>query len=75
MVLRISDDGPVRTLTLDRPEALNALTPALLEELADALESAADALELALACDLMVVAEEAKMGDTHTKFDLRPTWG
>ena len=143
MVIRISDDGPVRTLTLDRPEALNALTPALLEELADGLESAADApdvriviltgegrafsagvdlkvlaemgsaggdvssvlngparrvtellstmpkvtiakvnghcftgaLELALACDLMVVAEEAKMGDTHTKFGLRPTWG
>lgn len=143
MVLRISDDAGVRTLTLDRPEALNALTPALLEELADALESAADAadvgivvltgqgrafsagvdlkvlaemgsaggdvstvlngparratellstmpkitiakvnghcftgaLELALACDLMVVADDAKMGDTHTKFGLRPTWG
>jgi enoyl-CoA hydratase/carnithine racemase len=33
------------------------------------------ALELALACDLMVVAAEAKMGDTHAKFGLRPTWG
>lgn len=137
------DDGPVRTLTLDRPEALNALTPALLTELAEALSSAATddavrvvvltgtgrafsagvdlkalaaappvagdvsgglngparrctsllstmpkvtiakvngfcftgALELAIACDLFVVAEEAKVGDTHAKWGLRPTWG
>jgi len=33
------------------------------------------ALELALACDLMVVAEDAKFGDTHAKWGLRPTWG
>mgnify|MGYP000701339381 CR=1 FL=1 len=33
------------------------------------------ALELALACDLMVTAQEAKLGDTHAKFGLRPTWG
>ena len=32
-------------------------------------------LELALACDLVVVADEAKLGDTHAKFGLRPTWG
>ena len=137
------DEGPVRTLTLDRPEALNALTPQLLRELADALDAAAadesvrvvvltgtgrsfsagvdlkalaaappaagdvsgglngparrvtsllstmpkvtiakvngfcftGALELAIACDLLVVAEEAKLGDTHAKWGLRPTWG
>lgn len=33
------------------------------------------ALELALACDLIVTAEEAKLGDTHAKWGLRPTWG
>ncbi|HEU0103826.1 MAG TPA: enoyl-CoA hydratase/isomerase family protein [Mycobacteriales bacterium] len=33
------------------------------------------ALELALACDIVVVAEEAKLGDTHARFGLRPTWG
>ncbi len=33
------------------------------------------ALELVLACDLVVVAEEAKLADTHAKFGLRPTWG
>ena len=143
MFVLTDDAGAVRTLTLNRPEALNALTPALLEELATALEaSAADAavrvvvltgsgrafsagvdlkalaempvsdgdvadvlnaparrvthllstmskvtiakvngfcftgaLELALACDIFVVAAEAKLGDTHAKFGLRPTWG
>lgn len=33
------------------------------------------ALELALACDLMIVAEDARLGDTHAKWGLRPTWG
>ena len=33
------------------------------------------ALELAMACDVVVVAEQAKLGDTHAKFGLRPTWG
>jgi enoyl-CoA hydratase len=33
------------------------------------------ALELAMACDVVVVADEAKLGDTHAKFGLRPTWG
>jgi enoyl-CoA hydratase len=138
-----STDAAVRTLTLHRPEALNALTPDLLEQLATLLAGAAQdpevrvvvltgsgrafsagvdlkalasappsggdvsgalnnparrccdllagmpkvtiarvngfcftgALELALACDLMVVADEAKLGDTHAKWSLRPTWG
>ncbi len=33
------------------------------------------ALELALACDLIVAANEAVFGDTHAKWGLRPTWG
>jgi len=33
------------------------------------------ALELALACDIMLVADEAKIADTHAKFAIRPTWG
>ena len=137
-----TDDG-VATVTLDRPEALNAITPTMLGELNDAFDAiAADdsviiavltgrgrafsagvdlkalgrrelvdgkigdildlparlltaqlstmrpiviakvngycftgALEIAMACDLMVVAQEAKLGDTHAKFGLRPTWG
>lgn len=33
------------------------------------------ALELALACDLIVTADEARLADTHAKWGLRPTWG
>jgi enoyl-CoA hydratase len=33
------------------------------------------ALELAIACDLFIAASEAKIGDTHAKWGLRPTWG
>ena len=135
--------GGVATVTMHRPDALNALTPQLLAELGDALERLADdgavrvvvltgsgrafsagvdlkalgdtpivdgavgdvldlparrvtrllstmrpitiakvngfcftgALELAIACDLVVAADEAKLGDTHVKWGLRPTWG
>ncbi len=142
-MLLVHDAGPVRTVTLNRTEALNALTPDLLGMLEAALDEAAKAdgvrvvvltgagrafsagvdlkalsampvtggnvadvlngparqvtellasmpkitiakvngfcftgaLELALACDLMIVANEARMGDTHTKWGLRPTWG
>jgi len=137
-----TEDG-VATVTLDRPEALNAITPTMLAELGDAFDAIAEdesviiavltgqgrafsagvdlkaigrqelsggkvgdlldiparhltarlttmrpiviakvngycftgALEIAMACDLMVVADEAKLGDTHAKFGLRPTWG
>jgi enoyl-CoA hydratase len=135
--------GRIATVTLNRPHALNAITPTMLELLGDALERlCADdeigivvltgagrafsagvdlkalggvpivdgavgdlldvparrvtrllttmpaitiakvngfcftgALELAIACDLVVTAEEAKVGDTHVKWGLRPTWG
>lgn len=133
----------VARLTLDRPAALNAITPTMLDQLVAALESvAADgsvsvlvlegagrafcagvdlkslgdraltggsvgdvldlparrvmsllgeidaitmakvhgycftgALELALACDFIVVAAGAELGDTHARWGLRPTWG
>lgn len=32
-------------------------------------------LELALAADIIIVSENAKIGDTHSKFALRPIWG
>lgn len=136
-------DGAVATLTLNRPDALNAITPTMLGTLGDELELfSADAsvrvvvltgtgrafsagvdlkalgdreivdgkvgdildlparrvadllssmpaitvakvngfcftgaLELALACDIVIAAEEATFGDTHARFGLRPTWG
>jgi enoyl-CoA hydratase len=139
----IRAEGPVATVCLNRPDALNAITAAMLDELIDAftalrsddktrvviltgegrafsagvdlkslhgraLEGGAvgdvldgparrlielirsidaiviaavngfcftGALELALATDIIVVAEEAVLADTHAKFGLRPTWG
>jgi enoyl-CoA hydratase len=135
--------GPVATITLARPEALNAITGKMLTELAIGLERVdsdqsvrvvvltgegrafsagvdlkalggrrlaggkvgdvldlparrvidvirsserivvakinghcfTGALEIALACDIVVAADEAILGDTHTKWGLRPTWG
>jgi len=32
-------------------------------------------LEIMLGCDLVIASEEAKIGDTHAKWGLRPTWG
>ena len=141
--IKVAVTAPTATVTLFRPEALNAITPTMLQELNDALEvleadptvrvvvltgegrafsagvdlkaiaasgakggdvagglngqarrfTAAvsamrtiviakvngfcftGALELAIACDVVVAANEAKLGDTHTKWGLRPTWG
>jgi enoyl-CoA hydratase len=141
--IRLEITSPTATITLNRPEAMNAITVVMLEELAEALGTiAADpsiravvitgegrafsagvdlkalgtrsleggavgdyldlparavidaiasleaiviakvngfcftgALELALACDLIIAADEAKFGDTHAKWGLRPSWG
>ena len=32
-------------------------------------------LELALAADIIIAAEDAKFGDTHAKWDIVPIWG
>lgn len=135
-------DGVAR-ITINRPSAMNALTPTLLKELKAAVEDAGSdrgvavvvltgegrafsagvdlkalgesklekgqvgpildiparklieaiqsipkvviamvngfcftgALEIMLACDLAVASEDAKFGDTHARWGLRPTWG
>jgi len=33
------------------------------------------ALEIMLACDIVIASETARIGDTHAKWALRPTWG
>ena len=141
-ILYTKENG-VAWLRLNRPEVLNAISPALLSEMKDALEKAGKddeigvvvltgegrafsagvdlkslgghkleggrvgpvlddparemldtiqtmpkvviamvngycftgALEIVLACDLIVAAEEAKLGDTHTRWGIRPSWG
>ncbi len=141
--ISVTTDGPVCTIMLDRPDALNAITPTMLAELNEAASEVAQlvdvrvvvltgrgrafsagvdlkslgerelvdgkvgdildvparqltetiatmpkpvvaavngfcftgALEVALSADIMIVANEAKIGDTHAKWGLRPTWG
>lgn len=133
-----SDREGVATLTLNRPETLNALSPRLFEELRahvdaiaadvegvgcvilrgegrsfssgndltaiqageqaptpqfqaetlDAIEALPQpviaavrghcytgALEVVLACDLLVASESAKFADTHGRWGMTPTWG
>ncbi len=137
LVLREDHDG-LATLTLNRPEALNALSPNLFVELRAHIDAIAEdvdsigcvilcgkgrsfsagndlkaiqagevapsrhfqaetleaierlpqpviaavqghcytgSLELALACDLLVAAENAKFSDTHGKWGMSPSWG
>jgi enoyl-CoA hydratase/carnithine racemase len=137
LVKRTDAEG-VATLTLDRPDVLNALSPALFLELRTHLERIASAtatvgcvvlrgagrsfsagndlkaiqagerapyphfqadtlelierlpqpaiasvrghcytgaLELALACDLLVASETARFADTHGRWAMTPTWG
>jgi len=139
--LLVSAEGGVSTITLNRPDAMNAFTPSMLKALVSALKDAAGtarvvvlkgagrcfsagvdlkvlqqatiaagrvggvfdgpaaeaaaavrragvpvigrvhgfcftgALEIALHCDFLFTTADAKFGDTHAKFGLRPTWG
>ena len=138
-----SREGGVLTVTMNRPEALNAFVPELLEALATTLDDASNdedtrvvvlrgagrafsagvdlkmlrtdgveaghvperfdragigvaramrscanpviarvhgacftgALELALMADFVLTTTDAKFGDTHARFGLRPSWG
>ena len=136
-------DAGIGRITINRPEAMNAITPGMLKELRDAvLEAGKDskvriivltgagkafssgvdlkslggrklergkvgdildiparnlitairsvpkvvialvngfcftgAMEIMLACDVVIATEDAKIADTHAKWGLRPTWG
>ena len=55
--IRSSTSGPIATITLDRPDQLNAWTPHMAEELADALGRAND--DPAVGAIIMTGAEVA----------------
>ncbi len=137
LVTRHDEDG-IATLSLNRPESLNALSPALFEELRDHIDAIAEAvedigcvvlraegasfssgndlraitageqapspffqaetldaieampqpaiasvrghcytgaLEVVLACDLLVASDTARFVDSHGKWGMTPTWG
>lgn len=130
--IKLSDTEGVRTITIDRPEARNAMTLAMRDRIVELFTAASDddsvdvvvitgsdpsfsagadikeiraglprqvnptvavracakptiaavngvcvtgALELVLACDLIMASERAQLGDTHAKAGLMPGWG
>jgi enoyl-CoA hydratase len=132
--VRVRDADGVRTITIDRPEARNAMTLAMRDRIVELFTDASDndavdvvvltgadpsfsggadlkeirapgglprrvnptvavracvkptiaavngvcvtgALELALACDIIIASERAQFADTHAKAGLLPGWG
>lgn len=67
--LDVADDGPRRTLTLDRPDKRNALDPSLLDALREAVEGAreAGARVLVLAGNGPTFSAGGDVGDMKTR--------
>lgn len=71
-MLRIADEDRVRTVTLDRPEALNAFNEALYDATADALIDAATAPDVAV-CVLTGTGRAFSAGTDVTEMAARTT--
>lgn len=64
--LKIEVGDHVATVTLNRPERLNAVNDQMHRE----LEELFGEIGIALFCDIIIAAENARLGDTHIKVGL-----
>jgi len=71
--IRAGERAPTTHFQAETLEALEALPQPVIASVQGHCYTGA--LELVLACDLLVVAESAKLADTHGKWGMTPTWG
>ncbi len=73
-MIRVDDDGPVWTITLDRADKANALTPDMLRELADLAEAAGDARAVILTGVGRVFSAGADLDAAKAGLATSPDW-
>jgi enoyl-CoA hydratase len=71
--IRAGERAPSPTFQAETLEAIEALPQPVIASVQGHCYTGA--LELVLACDLLVVAQSAKLADTHGKWGMTPTWG
>jgi len=71
--IQAGEEAPSRHFQAETLDAIEALPQPVIAAVQGHCYTGA--LELALACDLMVAAESAKFCDTHGKWAMSPTWG
>lgn len=71
--IQAGETAPSRHFQAETLEAIEALPQPVIAAVQGHCYTGA--LELALACDLMITAEGAKLADTHGKWAMSPTWG
>src|SRR6185503_13421758 len=85
----VSRDGSITTVTLNRPEAMNAFDTSLAADVADAVAAAAGdrscrvivltgagrGASLALACDVRIASADASIGAVFNRIGLHPDLG
>ncbi|MGI8926200.1 MAG: enoyl-CoA hydratase/isomerase family protein [Tepidiformaceae bacterium] len=71
--IQAGERAPSAHYQADTLEAIEALPQPVLASVQGHCYTGA--LELALACDLLICAESARFADTHGKWGMTPTWG
>jgi len=73
-MIRVQADGPITTLTLDRPDKANALTEAMLRDLLDAVRGAQDAAAIILTGAGKVFSAGADLEAARAGLATSPLW-